>query len=128
MPVSALGQWLKGLREDRGLSLRDVAHRGEVDHAYVYRLETGAKEAPSDDIVNKLIAALKPSSRDVKVLRFLVSHPNTDIKLVEFARLNSALSFDEFHMLTTVVNRGARPDYATSLARIRRFMQEEGDG
>ena len=31
-------------------------------------------------------------------------------------------------MLTTVVNRGARPDYATSLARIRRFMSEDDDG
>jgi hypothetical protein len=31
-------------------------------------------------------------------------------------------------MLTTVVNRGARPDYATSLTRIRRYMQEDDDG
>ena len=31
-------------------------------------------------------------------------------------------------MLTTVVNRGTRPDYATSLARIRRILQEDDDG
>lgn len=128
MPESALGIWLKGLRDRRDLSLRDVAQRSEVDHAYIYRLETGAKEAPSDEVVNKLVSALTPSERDVEILRFLVSHPNVDANLVEFIRADANISFDEFHMLTTVVNRGTRPDYATSLARIRRFMREGDDG
>src|SRR5689334_8514346 len=128
MPESALGLLLKGLREDRGLSLRDVAQRGEVDHAYVYRLEIGAKDAPSQEVVQKLVAALAPSARDAEILRFLADHPNTDANLVEFVRRSPTVSFDEFHMLTTVVNRGARPDYATSLARIRRFMQEDDRG
>jgi hypothetical protein len=30
-------------------------------------------------------------------------------------------------MLTTVVNRGARPDYTTSLARIRKYMRADDD-
>lgn len=128
MPESALGIWLKALRDRLGLSLRDVAQRSEVDHAYIYRLETGAKEAPSDEIVNKLISGLAPPKRDLEILRFLASHPNVDASLVEFVRADANISFDEFHMLTTVVNRGARPDYATSLARIRRFMREEEDG
>ena len=62
MPESALGRWLKALRDDRRLSLREVSQRGEVDHAYVYRLETGAKESPSAEVINKLIAALTPSA------------------------------------------------------------------
>jgi transcriptional regulator with XRE-family HTH domain len=124
MPESGLGSWLKGLRERRDLSLRDIAQRSEVDHAYIYRLETGAKEAPSDEVISKLISALTPSERDVEILRFLVGHPNIDVKLLEFVRADANISFNEFHMLTTVVNRGARPDYATSLARIRRFMRE----
>ncbi|MER9162758.1 helix-turn-helix transcriptional regulator [Mesorhizobium sp. M0496] len=126
MPESALGIWLKGLRGD--LSLRELAQRSEVDHAYIYRLETGAKEAPSDEVVNKLLGGLAPSEREVKILRFLSSHPNVDPDLAEFARADDRVSFEEFHMLTTVVNRGARPDYATSLARIRRFMSEDEDG
>ncbi len=128
MPESALGIWLKGLRDRRELSLRDLAQRSEVDHAYIYRLETGAKEAPSGEVVNKLVTALAPSARDVDIFRFLASHPNTDASLVEFVRGDASISFGEFHMLTTVVNRGARPDYSTSLARIRRFMREEDDG
>jgi HTH-type transcriptional regulator, competence development regulator len=128
MPESALGIWLKGLRDRRDLSLRDVAQHSEVDHAYIYRLETGAKEAPSDEVINKLVSALTPPERDVEILRFLVSHPNVDANLVEFVRADANISFDEFHMLTTVVNRGAHPDYATSLARIRRFMREDDNG
>jgi HTH-type transcriptional regulator, competence development regulator len=126
MPESALGVWLKALRGD--LSLRELAQRSEVDHAYIYRLETGAKEAPSEEVVNKLLGALTPSEREAAILRFLSSHPNIDPGLAEFARAEREVSFEEFHMLTTVVNRGVRPDYATSLARIRRFMREDDDG
>ena len=123
MPETALGIWLKDLRDRRGMSLREVAERGRVDHAYIYRLETGTKEAPSEDVVGKLISALTPPERDAEILRFLVDHTNIDVKLIEFVRDDPAIDFEEFHMLTTTVNRGARPDYATSLARIRKFMK-----
>ena len=126
MPESALGVWLKALRGD--LSLRELAQRSEVDHAYIYRLETGAKEAPSNEVVDKLLGALTVPEREGKILRFLANHPNIDPNLAEFARADTAVSFEEFHMLTTVGNRGARPDYYTSLARIRRIMGEDEDG
>ena len=123
---SALGVWLKGLRGEE--SLRVLGQRSDVDHAYIYRLETGVKEAPSDEVINKLLSALTPSARDAEILRFLSSHSNVDPSLAEFAWADDSVSFEEFRMLTTVVNRGARPDYAISLARIRRFMSEDEDG
>lgn len=123
MPETALGIWLKDLRDRRSMSLREVAERSRVDHAYIYRLETGTKEAPSEEVVGKLISALTPPERDAEILRFLVDHTNIDVKLIEFVRDDPAIDFEEFHMLTTTVNRGARPDYATSLARIRKFMK-----
>jgi len=128
MAESALGRLLRKLREDQGFSLREVANRGGVDHAYVYRLETGDKEAPSEEVMAKLIGALSPTQRDIDLLRFLASHPISDMGLVDFAAKDQSVTVDEFNMLTSVVNRGARPDYATSLARIRRFMREEEDG
>ena len=122
MPETALGVWLKGLRDRRDLSLRDVADASEVDHAYIYRLETGVKEAPSEEVVNKLITALTPPRRDADILRFLADHANVDVKLIEFVHADPSVTFDQFRMLTTVVNRGARPNYATSLERIRQIM------
>jgi transcriptional regulator with XRE-family HTH domain len=123
MTETALGFWIKDLRDRRDLSLRELAERSSVDHAYIYRLETGAKEAPSDEVVVKLVSALAPPQRDAEILRFLVSHGNINVKLLEFVRDDPSVAFEEFHMLTTVVNRGARSDYATSLARIRKFMK-----
>lgn len=124
MPDTALGYLLKALREDEDLSLRELAQRGEVDHAYIYRLETGAKEAPSEEIVGKLVAALRPSDRDAEMLRFLAKQPNVDLGLVEYVRGDPSVTFTEFHMATTAVNRGTRPDYATMIARIRRIMED----
>lgn len=128
MPESAMGVWLKGLREGCKLTLRDLAQRSEVDHAYIHRLETGEKESPSDEVVNKLSVALSPTKRDAEIFRFLASHPNVDVDMLNFVRENADVTFPEFHMLTTVVNRGTRPDYATSLARIRRILQEDDGG
>ena len=84
MRETPLGTWLKDLRERRSMSLREVAERSRVDHAYIYRLETGTKEAPSEEVVDKLISALTPPKRDAEILRFLVDHTNLDVKLVEF--------------------------------------------
>jgi transcriptional regulator with XRE-family HTH domain len=116
---------LRELRNERGHSLRDLAQRSEIDHAYIHRLETGAKESPSAEVMTKLVCALALAPRDAEIVRFLADHPNIDPGLVSHVIADRSISFDEFHMLTTVVNRGARPDYATSLARIRRFMEEE---
>lgn len=123
MPDTALGIWLRGMRSSRSLSLRELAERSSIDHAYIYRLETGAKDAPSGEVVDKLVSALAPSKRDEDILRLLVSQNNVDVKLTEFVQNDPQISVDEFHMMTTVVNRGARPDFATSLARIRKFMK-----
>jgi transcriptional regulator with XRE-family HTH domain len=128
VPESALGFWLKGLRERSKLSLRDLAQRAEVDHAYIYRLETGAKEAPSDEVVRKLSVALSPTKRDAEVFRFVANNPSIDVNILNFVRENADITCAEFHMLTTVVNRGTRPDYATSLNRIRRILMEDDDG
>lgn len=128
MPDTALGVWLKGLREERKLSLRDLGQRSEVDHAYIYRLETGAKEAPSEDVVEKLAKALSASKRDHDILRHLARQTNVDSNILEFVRKDKSISADELQMLSTVANRGARADYATSLARIRRMMIDDDDG
>ena len=128
MPESALGLWLRALREESKLSLRELGQRSDVDHAYIHRLETGVKEAPSEDVLSKLATALSATSRDGEVLRFLVTNATVDRGMLEFVRKDQTITRDELQMLTTMVNRGTRPDYATSLARIRRIMMEDDDG
>lgn len=128
MPETALGLWLKGLREKRKLSLRDLGQRSGVDHAYIHRLETGVKEAPSEEVLDRLATAMSASERDRDVLRYLARQTTVDPKILEFVRNDQSISAEEVQMLSTVVNRGTRADYATSLARIRRMMTDDNDG
>jgi transcriptional regulator with XRE-family HTH domain len=125
MPQSALGFLLQNLREERKLSLRELAQLADVDHAYIYRLETGAKESPSDEIISKLIRALKAPRREAEMLRYLVAHLEAEAGLVAHVRQDPTVTFVEYAAAAGMVHRGARPDYATRIARVRRILREE---
>jgi HTH-type transcriptional regulator, competence development regulator len=129
MPESALGYLLRDLRSERGLSLRETAQLAEVDHAYVHRLETGAKESPSDQVLAKLARALKAPKREVEMLRYLAAHADVDPGLVAFVRSDSTVTHEEFAAAASAVHRSAgRPDYRRLIERIRRILAEEDDG
>jgi transcriptional regulator with XRE-family HTH domain len=122
----ALGFLLQRLREERRDSLRDVAKLAGVDHAYLYRLETGDKEAPSEEVLSKLIKALKAEERDAEMLRYLAKHPETPAALVEHVLSDKTVTFDEFSAVAGAAFRGnVRPDYAKLIERVRRIMGEE---
>jgi transcriptional regulator with XRE-family HTH domain len=129
MAESAFGVFLRRLREKRGLSFREVAQLAGVDHAYVYRLETGEKESPSDDALTKLARALKATKRDTDLLRQLPSHPSISTDLLDFVLADQTVTAPEVIMLASVVNRGpSRRDYDTMLKRIRSILGSEGGG
>jgi transcriptional regulator with XRE-family HTH domain len=126
MTQSALGLLLQTLREERGLSLREVAQLGDIDHAYVYRLETGAKESPSDDVLSKLIKALKAGKREAEMLRYLAKHAETDPALVAHVLNDKTVAYEIFAAAASAAFRGnVRPDYAKLIERVRRIMEEE---
>ena len=126
MAQRALGFLLQRLREERRDSLRDVAKLAGVDHAYLYRLETGDKEAPSEEVLSKLIKALKAEERDAEMLRYLAKHPETPAALVEHVLSDKTVTFDEFSAVAGAAFRGnVRPDYAKLIERVRRIMGEE---
>lgn len=128
MPKTGLGIALKMLRERRTLSLREVGQHSSIDHAYVYRLETGEKTNPSHELIDKLLATYKPSERDVDILKWLVDHPETDPQLVEFVIKDYTIGIDVFYMAAGIRHRGtARPDPATLIARIRRALEEDDE-
>ena len=68
----SFGYALRIFREDRGLSLREFSKLCEIDHAYIHRLEKDEKNAPSDQVIEALIRALKLSPRRANLLRLLV--------------------------------------------------------
>lgn len=129
MAQSAFGVFLRKLREKRGLSLRELALLAKIDHAYVHRLETGEKEAPSDEALTRLTRALKTTKRDSELLRYLARHPNVSIGLAEYALEDQTVTPEELGMAANMAFRGlTRPDYRTAIERIRRMLGDEGLG
>jgi HTH-type transcriptional regulator, competence development regulator len=129
MAQSALGFLLQALREQRGLSLRELGQLSDVDHAYIYRLETGDKEAPSEEVMSKLIRALKPGKREAEMLRYIAEHTDTDVGLVAYVLGDGSVSFDIFTAAAGAVYRGnVRPEYPKLIEKIRRILGEEDSG
>lgn len=126
MAQLALGLLLQSLREQRGLSLRELAQLGDTDHAYIYRLETGAKESPSEEVLSKLIRALKAGKREAEMLRYLAKYPETDASLVAHVLKDPTVTFELFASAAGAAFRGnVRPDYAKLIERMRRILSEE---
>jgi transcriptional regulator with XRE-family HTH domain len=122
----ALGYLLQGLREERRLSLRELAQLGDIDHAYIYRLETGDKESPSEEVLSKLIRALKVGKREAEMLRYLAKHTETDAALVAHVLKDPTVSYEIFSSVAGAAFRGtARPDYPKLIERVRRILDEE---
>lgn len=129
MAESAFGIFLRKLRDRRRLSLRELAQLAGIDHAYVYRLETGEKESPSDDTLTKLIRALKAAKREGEMLRFLAGNQSVSAGLAEYALDDQTVSPEELKMAAHMAYRGsARPDYKTTIERIRRMLGDEERG
>ena len=125
MGQSGLGILLQHLREKRGLKLRELAQLAGVDHAYIYRLETGVKEHPSAEVLVRLIRVVHADKREAAMLRYLVEHPKTAPTLVTLVVDDTTITYEVFATTAAVAFRGeARPDYRRLVDRVRRILGE----
>ncbi len=126
MPINGFGAALKWLRERRTLSGREFSLLADLDNAYEYRLETGEKTNPSDDVLDKLVRALKPSDRDGRILRWLAEHSDSDPKYVAHVLEDQSVKFDEFAIGAAMMHRGrVRAEPAKVIDRVRKILAEE---
>src|ERR1039458_4798245 len=130
MAQPAFGLLLQRLREERRLSLRELGRLAGIGHAYIYLLENGEKESPSEEALTKLIRALKAPKREAEMLRYLATHPQVGPGLVEHALTDTTITIEEFSAAAGIAFRGTgRPDPAKLVERIRRILKEEnGNG
>lgn len=127
MPELGLGAALRTLRDRRGLNVREVGKLSDVDHAYIYRLESGEKTNPSDEMVVKLLKTLKANDREATIVRWLANHSDADPALVVYA-MDNDVDPDAFMMAAGVRHRGqGRPDHATLIKRALALL-EDTDG
>ncbi len=65
--MESFGQYLKGLRESRGLSLHKVQQRSGVSNAYLSQLEREQRRPPHPEILKKLAPVYKVSLKELLV-------------------------------------------------------------
>ena len=65
MIIKTLGEYLKEIRESRGLSQRDLAEAANISNAEVSRIENGLRQRPSPDVLKALSMVLNLSYIDL---------------------------------------------------------------
>ena len=84
------------------------------------------KESPSDEVLSRIIRALKADEREAEMLRYLAKHPETHPGLVEHVLQDKTVTFEEFSSAAGAAFRGnVRPDYSKLIERVRRFLSME---
>lgn len=123
MAQSGLGLLLRKLREARDLSSRELGQLADIDHTYIYRLETGEKQSPSDDLLTRLLRVLKADQRQIEMAQWLASNEaNPD--WVAYT-LGTDMTAEMFEMGASMRHRGgARPDMQTIEARVRKAFED----
>ena len=107
-----LGGTIRRLREDRGISSGELAKLAGVSRGYLWQLETGGKDRPSFDVLNKLACAL-----EVDVSEFAERDrrpPQSDLPagLLEFYNARSAdlgVTGRDVELMRNVQFRGKQP-------------------
>lgn len=123
MAQSGLGLLLRKLREARDLSSRELGQLADIDHTYIYRLETGEKQSPSNDLLTRLLRVLKADQRQIEMAQWLTANEaNPD--WVEYT-LGTDMTAEMFEMGASMRHRGgARPDMQTIEARVRKAFED----
>jgi transcriptional regulator with XRE-family HTH domain len=118
-----LGNLLKRFREERGFSLGELGTLAKIDRAYIHRLETGEKDAPSEEVLSALVRALKLDSHRARILKFMVSRSIHD-RLVEVVLEKPEYTVEDLESAAVFSFRGTRPDTKEAWERVLKRIQQ----
>ena len=106
-----LAEFIATMRERKELSFRDLERRaGDLDHAYIWRLEKGDRAAPSDDVVARLSHAFELDDRENEVFRLLAKSVTIDDALYRLMLSRLDIPWEDFEDVATMSFRGERPN------------------
>ena len=63
--MNELGDYIKRIRTEKGMSIRKVSELADISHTEVKRIEDGVRKQPSPQVLRSLAAALNTSYRDL---------------------------------------------------------------
>lgn len=126
MSKNGLGVALKVLRDRRELTIREVSTLAEIDHAYVYRLETGEKNSPSMEVMLKIRKALRIKDREFQIVQWLIEHPETSPDLVIFCLDDESVDQEILSIAASMSHRGnVRPEPAAVVERVKKLLADD---
>lgn len=104
-----LASFIATAREKKELSFRELERlAGDLDHAYIWRLEKGARDTPSSATVQKLSQALQLDEREHQIFELLVQTPIDDV-LYQLMATRKDIPWSDFEPVATMSFRGNRP-------------------
>ncbi len=127
----SLAERIRKIREDKGLSLDDVATKAAISKTYLWELErdTGGTKRPSADVLMRIATALSTTLADllslatVRVQENAVELPPALLAFRErMLAQNSPLSDGDLQDLATMRFRGGQPQTADEWHQLYLFL------
>lgn len=104
------GQRLRWLREQRGMSLDQLASKAKISRAYLWKLEKKPDANPSIDLVEQLAAALGVAPADLLDDQTTARDGETQIpEALQALQARKGLNSEEVADLARIRFRGRRP-------------------
>lgn len=79
--MTPFGKFMRTLRLDKGMLLKECADLLEVTPAYLSALEHGKKGAPNEKLVERITSTLRLNTVEVRTLREAIRNSDTRIVL-----------------------------------------------
>lgn len=123
-----LGERIKMLRSAKGWSSGQLAEEADVSRAYLWQLETGGKDNPSFDVLEKLANALGVSVSEFSDSRAASSGQSPmPPALLEFVRNRGrdlGITKQDIEVMKGVHFRGVQPDKPEDWELLYLFLQK----
>jgi len=120
-----LAGFIATMRERKELSFRDLERRaGDLDHAYIWRLEKGDRASPSTEVIARLSHALELDDREEAVFKLLAKSVIVEDSLYDLMVSRPDIQWEDFEDVATMSFRGERPNTREAwLKRIELIQQ-----
>jgi transcriptional regulator with XRE-family HTH domain len=116
-------KYIKELRQDKGLSIRELASLSKVSHSYLSQIENNIKDNPSSEILRKIAKPLGVSYAE------LMRAAGYQEEIIDFGGYNEILFKDNEGNLVDSVRLAkeisSNPEWAHTAYRVSKELSEE---
>lgn len=115
MNADEFGNYIKGLRKSKNMTIRQVELYSGVSHSYISQLENGKKGIPSPPVLKKISKAMKVSydllmekagyieQDEESELKELLQDPQTDLMFKDWKSMDSKQREEAIQMIKFIL-------------------------